>query len=946
MKKIYLFIMNLKSGKNFLPGLCFSYNKILPQNFCIKSVLQFIGGLFVLLLISSHGYSQGFTSKGKLLYKDTISLGERAAPDFADVDGDGDIDLFVGTDDYRIAIFSNDGNGNFEASGNFQYNDGIESVGNHPHPAFADLDGDSDLDLYLGYNGGAIIVIEQIGPEDFEEIGFLNVEGASFSVAGNTTPYFVDLDRDADLDLAVGDANGVVHICYNDGSGVFTLHDTLEANGSYIDVGNNSSPAFGDADGDGDIDIYVGNEDGKIEIFSNDGSGIFSSEGYFTVNDETVDVGTFANPTFGNIDRDGVLELYIGNQDTTIYVFTNDGSGNFSASGVFKGKKGEISFLAGSGEYASPEFVDLDGDDDLDLYIGNVDGYIAKYYNDESGIFDWGGFMQADENIIDVGDRAHPTFADLDSDDDLDLYVGESSGTVIIYTNDGSGDFTAAGAFQSDGNTLKVIQQANPVFADIDGDDDLDLYVGEYLGHIHVYLNDGVGTFSESDRLQAGGSDIDVGEMPSPFFIDIDNDNDLDLYVSNHDGNILMYENDGEGTFLEGDTLKADGAIISANNDVNIAFANLNGSCIPNLYLGNVFGNIYEYESFDITPPAITSEWTNFTKAMDDNCEATLDDYISSLQVSDNCDSELDMVQTPTSGTALSYGNNPVKIVVTDDGGYSDSISFNVIAFDDIDPVIMSSHDDQTLIASASCDATLPDYKRDVTAEDNCDLELDITQSPVAGTLISGSDQVITLIATDNDGNFAEYEFFVSVEDQTDPVITCANDTTVTADSDGNFSVGFFLDPEVTDNCIEGALPTVSNSYNSNATLNDISFSVGEYVITWTATDEASNTASCSITLTVEEEEDEGDETGIFDLVKERIVIYPNPISNALNIKLDDPSNIEEIRIYDVAGRQLYINEYIFETNLTIDMNRYNSGLYLIQIKTIDNTFSKKIIKE
>lgn len=944
MKKIYLFIMNLKSGKNFLPGLCFSYNKILPQNFCIKSVLQFIGGLFFLLLISSHGYSQGFTSKGKLLYKDTISLGERAAPDFADVDGDGDIDLFVGTDDYRIAIFTNDGNGNFEASGNFQYNDGVESVGNHPHPAFADLDGDSDLDLYLGYNGGAILVIEQISPEDFEEIGFLNVEGASFSVASNTSPYFVDLDRDADLDLAVGDANGVVHICYNDGGGVFTLHDTLEANGSYIDVGNNSSPAFGDADGDGDIDIYIGNEDGKIEIFSNDGSGIFSSDGYFTVNNETVDVGTFANPTFGNIDHDGVLELYIGNQDTTIYVFTNDGSGNFSANGVFRDIKGEIKYQR-SGQYSSPEFVDLDGDDDLDLYIGNVDGYIAKYYNDESGIFDWGGFMQADENIIDVGDRAHPTFADLDNDNDLDLYVGESLGTVLTYTNDGSGGFTAAGAFQSDGSTLQVLQQANPVFADIDDDDDLDLYVGEYLGHIHVYQNDGAGTFSETDRLQAGGADIDVGEMPSPFFIDIDSDRDMDLYVSNYDNNILMFENNGEGTFSEGDTLKADGTIISANDAINIAFANLNGSCIPNLYLGNIFGNIYEYESFDITPPVITSEWTEFDAAGNENCEATLDDYISSLQVSDNCDSELDMVQTPASGTTLTYGDNLVKIIVTDDAGYSDSISFNVLVYDNIDPVITSTYDSQTLVASStSCDATLPDYTGDVTAEDNCDLELDITQSPVAGSLISGSDQVITLIATDNDGNYAEYDFFVTVEDQTDPVITCPNDTTVTADSDGNFAAGLFLDPEVTDNCTEGAVPTVSNSYNSNSTLNDVTFSVGEYMITWTATDEASNTATCSVTLTVEEEDDE--ETGIFNLVKEGIVIYPNPISNALNVKLDDPSHIEEIRIYDVAGHQLYINESIFETKLIIDMNEYNSGLYLIQIKTIDSTFSKKIIKE
>lgn len=936
MKKISIFIMKLNSGKNFLPRLCFSNSKNPPRNLRTKYIMQFMGWLFILLIISSSGFSQGFTSKGKLLYRDTISLGEHAAPNFADVDDDGDIDLFVGTDDYRIAIFTNDGSGNFEANGNFQYNDGIETVGNHPHPAFADLDGDNDLDLYLGYNGGAIIVTEQIGPGDFEEVGFLSVEGASFSVASNTTPYFVDLDRDADLDLAVGDANGVVHICYNDGGGVFTLHDTLEANGTYIDVGNNSSPAFGDTDGDGDIDIYVGNEDGKVEVFSNNGSNVFTSEGYFTVHDETVDVGSFAKPTFGNIDNDGVLELYIGNQDTTVYVFSNDGSGNFSANGVFRDIKGEIQSER-SGQYSSPEFADIDGDSNLDLYLGNSDGHIALYINDGTNIFIWGGFLQVSGSDLWVGQKATPTFADLDGDDDLDLYVGTESGSIFVFTNNGTENFTAEGTFKSDGETLDAGSSCNPVFADLDNDNDLDLYVGEYYGHIYVYINDGSGNFTKTANMQAGESELDAGFNASPYFIDIDKDNDLDLYVSNNQGDILLFENDDDGTFLEADTLKAEGSIIAAGSDANIAFANLDGSCIPNLYAGNLSGYMNEYESFDITPPVITSEWTDFDTAMDDNCEASLGNYISSLQVTDNCDSELDMVQTPVSGTTLTYGDNPVKIVVTDDGGYSDSIIFNVIAYDATDPVIMSAHNDETIVAGASCYASVPDYRGEVTAEDNCDLELDITQSPVPGTSISGPSNSISLTATDDDGNSAEVSFNAVVKDETDPEITCVQDAYVTADETNNFTIsGTVYDATAIDNCEY----TITNDLNLSNSLDGETFGVGDHTITWTVTDKAGNTISCNTLIAVQ-----ANPTGYSEITKNGISIYPIPVIKTLNIMFNKPVFIHKIQIYDATGQQLYIQTDITGNDVAIDMNQYKSGLYMIQIKTSDDVFSRKIIK-
>ncbi len=1019
MKKFYLFISQWNSSINLLHGLIPDNRKQAFKQ-SLNPVLRVVGLIFVFIFLSSIAFSQGFTANGKLMYKDTMSLGERVAPTFADVDKDGDYDLYVGTNDGKITIFLNDGNGNFEADGYMQYNSGQTYFGMNPHPAFADIDGDNDLDIYDGYYSNGIIVYEQTSPGVFEDQGYLQVAGSVFSVGYNTTPYFVDLNRDYDYDLAVGDANGVVHICYNDGNGNFIIHETLEADDAYIDVGDNSAPAFGDVDGDGDIDIFVGNGDGNVEVFLNYGNNIFKSEGYFTADDVTVDVGTFAKPTFASIDDVPGLDLYIGSQDTTIYVFLNDGSGNFTSGGMLREVAGEI-YMTEFGQSSESAFGDIDEDGDLDLYIGNDEGYINVFINEGTGIFTNGGKLQADGSNMKIVGFSSPTFADLDDDDDLDLYVGCMTGNISMYINNGSGVFSDAGYFQADGGNLNVGGSAKPTFADLDNDDDLDLYVGKNDGYIKVYLNNGSGVFSNTTNFQAGGAELKVDSKSSPVFIDIDDDNDLDLYVGDGEGFISVYTNDGTGTFSFADTLQADGVNIDLDINVTPTFANLDGSCISTLYVGNWVGRIYEFRGIDITSPVITSEWTEFDAPGNENCEASLFNYASILAVTDNCDSELDKVQTPSFGSTLTYGDNPVKIVVTDDAGNSDSISFNVIVYDNIEPVITSTHDNRhyysgtscgitlpdyttdviatdncdsdlditqspvggtiieglvntititatddagnydevtfnvevednispvitsthsnvTVAADAYCGATLPDYTGDVTATDNCDDDLDVTQSPAIGSPISGTTNLITLRATDDSGNSDEITFNVEVVDETDPDISCSADATVTAGSDGNYTVsGNEYDATATDNCYA----IVTNDLNSNNTLVWETLNVGTHTIVWTAIDGGGNTATCTTVITVQ-----AGSTGFEDLLEYGISIYPNPISHKLNIELADPAEVSEIRLFDVSGRQLYINSEFINTKTSIDVSEFEPGLYLIQIKTVNKTFSKKIIKE
>ena len=87
-----------------------------------------------------------------------------------------------------------------------------------------------------------------------------------------TTPTLGDVDGDGDLDLMIGEASGVLNFYRNDGTRsapTFTLvSDEFQA----IDVGRRSAPAFADLDGDGDLDLLVGSDDQGLTLFANQGT--------------------------------------------------------------------------------------------------------------------------------------------------------------------------------------------------------------------------------------------------------------------------------------------------------------------------------------------------------------------------------------------------------------------------------------------------------------------------------------------------------------------------------------------------------------------------------------------------------------------------------------------------------------------------------------------------
>jgi hypothetical protein len=242
----------------------------------------------------------------------------------------------------------------------------------------------------------------------------------------------------------------------------------------------------------------------------------------------------------------------------------------------------------------------------------------------------------------------------------------------------------------------------------------------------------------------------------------------------------------------------------------------------------------------DQTAPSITCP-ANASVAAGANCTATLASYTAAASASDNCTASPTTTQSPVSGTSIS-GSQVVTLTATDAAGNSGTCSFTVTVVDQTAPSITCPAN-ASVVAGANCTATLASYTAAASASDNCTANPTTTQSPVAGTTISGS-QVVTLTATDAAGNSGTCSFTVTVVDQTAPSITCPANASVAAGANCSATLASYTASAVaSDNCT--ANPTKTQSPISGTTIS------GTQVVTLTATDAAGNSSTCSFAVTV-----------------------------------------------------------------------------------------------
>ena len=276
----------------------------------------------------------------------------------------------------------------------------------------------------------------------------------------------------------------------------------IESSSEGIDVGYASAPVFVDIDRDADEDVFIGSQDGTIIYYENTGSimkAVFSHKTGSNNPLNGIVVGGSAAPSFVDIDADGDMDLFIGEDNGTISHYTNGGS---STSPSFSEKTGTNNPLDGAdvGYNSKPTFADIDGDGDMDAFMGEYDGTINYYKN--TGSSTAAAFTaQTDTDTLfksDVGTNSAPAFVDIDKDGDLDVFIGTDNGTILYYTNLGSNAAHSFSPKVGGDNPLNAVDvgeddnvKATLALVDIDGDGDMDLFIGENDGTINYYLNGG-----------------------------------------------------------------------------------------------------------------------------------------------------------------------------------------------------------------------------------------------------------------------------------------------------------------------------------------------------------------------------------------------------------------------------------------------------------------------